>query len=60
MFYSVMSFDENKSKEETLAKAKSNMNAINDALNKVGTKKAKKLILKQVDVEMIAATANVL
>ena len=60
MFHSVMSFDQESSKEDTLKKAKLNTNAINDALNKVGTKKAKKLNFKQSEIEMIVATASVL
>lgn len=60
MCHSVMSFDLQKSKEEILQKAKINREAINDALDKVGTKKAKKLKLKESEVEMIIATANVL
>ena len=49
MFHSVMSFDQQNSKEETLKKAKENINAINEALEEVGTRKAKKLKLKELD-----------
>ena len=60
MFHSVMSFDQEETKECTLKKAKLNISAINEALEKVGTKKAKKLKLKETEIEMIVATAQVL
>ena len=60
MCHSVMSFVPEKSKEETLKKAKQNSEAINDALDIVLTKKAKKLKIKVSEIEMIVATANVL
>ena len=60
MFHSVMSFDHKKSSEENLKKAKDNMDAINSALKQVNTKKAKKLILSNIDIEMIVAAAKVL
>ena len=60
MFHSVMSFDQEETKECTLKKAKLNTSAINEALEKVGTKKAKKLKLRETEIEMIVATAQVL
>ena len=60
MFHSVMSFDQQNSKEETLKKAKQNINAINEALEEVGTRKVQKLKLKELEVDIIVATAEVL
>ena len=60
MCHSVMSFDPDKTKEEIATKAKLNVEAINDALKQVGTKKAKKMILKDSDVDKIVAMSEVL
>ena len=60
MLHSVMSFDDENSKEETRKKAKLNIEAINTALAAVGTKKSKTLIISESDGEKVVATANVL
>ena len=60
MLQSVMSFDEQKTKEETQNKAKLNIEAVNDALDRVGSKKAQELKLSGSDVEIIVATSCVL
>ena len=62
MCHSVMSYDidPDVSKEEKAKKAKLNVEAINDALKNVGSKKAKKLLLKDSDVDKIVAISQVL
>ena len=60
MFHSMMSYEPEKPKEKIRERAKANMEAINDALDKVGSKKAKKLKLKNKDLDIIINTSEVL
>ena len=60
MFHSIMSYDKNEATEDVNKKAKLNIEAINDALEEVGTKKSKKLKVKPAEADIIIATAKVL
>ena len=60
MFHSIMSHDKIESTKDINKKAKLNIETINDALEKVGTKKSKKLKVKSAEADIIIATAKVL
>jgi hypothetical protein len=60
LFHSVMSHEKDETEEEISEKARINIEAINDSLDKVGTKKAKKLKVKKAKLDMIIKTADVL
>ena len=60
MFHSIMSHDKIESTKDINKKAKLNIETINDALEKVGTKKLKKLQVKSAEADIIIETAKVL
>jgi uncharacterized protein YydD (DUF2326 family) len=60
IFHSVMSYDQNKSIEEINKKVELNIAAVNEALDNVGTKKAKKLKIKKSEIGVIINTSLVL
>ena len=60
MFHSFMSYDKNADADDTSKKAKLNINAINDALDDVATKKSRNLKIKPNEANIIIASAEVL
>ena len=60
MFHSVMSYDKDADTDDTSKKAKLNINAINDALDDVATKKSRNLKIKASEANIIIATSEVL
>ena len=60
MFHSVMSHAKDQTTEVEIKKAKLNIEAINEALEEVGTKKSKKLKVKPAEADIMIATAKVL